>query len=75
MKKRPRLTRARLRELSHYHRKTGEFRWRKRVRNDDRVGDLAGNLYGPPLHPRRPTHVFRTPTGVVKLKDHYATSA
>ena len=31
MKRRPRLTRARLRELLHYNRKTGEFRWRKRT--------------------------------------------
>jgi hypothetical protein len=30
VKRRPRLTRARLRELLRYNKKTGEFRWRKR---------------------------------------------
>jgi hypothetical protein len=46
VKKRSRLTRARLRELLHYDPETGEFRWRKRVCNHVREGDLAGNVYG-----------------------------
>ena len=45
MRKRPRLTRARLRELLHYDPKTGDFRWRKRFRNEVRTGDLAGCVH------------------------------
>ena len=45
MKKRPRLTRARLRELLDYNKKTGEFRWRKRssrgVRRDLSAGHAS----------------------------------
>jgi hypothetical protein len=44
LRKRPRLTRARLRELLHYDRHTGEFRWWKRVGNDVRLGERAGYL-------------------------------
>jgi hypothetical protein len=42
VKKRPRLTRARLRELLRYNPKTGQFRWRKRLSRSVKVGDLAG---------------------------------
>lgn len=42
--KRPRLTRARLRELLHYDRDTGEFRWWKRVGNKVQPGERAGYL-------------------------------
>ena len=44
MKKHPRLTRARLRELLHYDRDTGEFRWWKRVGDEVRLGEKAGYL-------------------------------
>jgi AP2 domain/HNH endonuclease len=44
VKRRPRLTRARLRELLRYNPRTGEFRWRKRFCNRLRVGDLAGSV-------------------------------
>jgi hypothetical protein len=36
------VTRARLRELLHYNRQTGEFRWRKRLTTSVRVGEIAG---------------------------------
>jgi hypothetical protein len=42
VKRRPPLTRARLRELLHYDPETGEFRWLKRLCNSVRVGDVAG---------------------------------
>ena len=38
MKRRPRVTRARLRELLRYNKKTGEFRWRKRNGNSPHLG-------------------------------------
>jgi hypothetical protein len=44
VRRRPRLTRARLRELLHYDPATGEFRWLKRVSRPTRVGDAAGAL-------------------------------
>ena len=44
MKKHPRLTRARLRELLHYDDETGMFRWWKRVGNEVRPGEVAGHL-------------------------------
>jgi hypothetical protein len=44
VKTRPRLTRARLRELLRYNPNTGQFRWRKRLCNNTRVGDLAGHI-------------------------------
>jgi hypothetical protein len=40
----PRLTRARLRELLHYDRDTGEFRWWKRVGDGVRLGEVAGHV-------------------------------
>jgi hypothetical protein len=42
VRKRPRLTRARLRELLHYNPQTGEFRWHIRSGNEVRLGDSAG---------------------------------
>jgi hypothetical protein len=42
VKKRRRVTRARLRELLHYDEDTGEFRWRKRMSKTVRAGDVAG---------------------------------
>jgi hypothetical protein len=42
VKRRPRLTRARLRELLDYNPKTGEFRWRKRPRNSVHLDRPAG---------------------------------
>jgi HNH endonuclease len=42
VKKRSRLTRARLHDLLHYDPETGEFRWQERVTRSIRVGDIAG---------------------------------
>jgi hypothetical protein len=44
VKKRPRVTRARLRKLLHYDRDTGEFRWLKRVSRSIQPGDIAGTV-------------------------------
>jgi HNH endonuclease/AP2 domain len=44
LRKRPRLTRARLRELLHYDEETGEFRWWKWVGDEVRLGERAGHL-------------------------------
>ena len=44
MKRRPRLTRARLRELLDYNKKTGEFRWRKRPGGGARSDLSAGHV-------------------------------
>jgi hypothetical protein len=42
--RRRRVTRARLRALLDYDSKTGEFRWRKRVKRSIQPGDMAGTL-------------------------------
>ena len=42
MRRRRRITRARLLELLHYDSETGEFRWQERVSRSVKVGDLAG---------------------------------
>jgi hypothetical protein len=44
VRRRPRVTRARLRALLHYDPETGEFRWGKRVRPSIQPGDIAGTL-------------------------------
>ena len=44
MRRRPRLTRARLHDVLDYDSKTGEFRWRKRVSRSTQVDDIAGTL-------------------------------
>jgi len=44
VKRRPRLTRARLRELLDYNKKTGEFRWRKRPGGGARSDLSAGHV-------------------------------
>jgi hypothetical protein len=46
VKRRPRLTRARLRELLRYNKRTGEFRWRKRLSSRAAIGDVAGCPFG-----------------------------
>jgi hypothetical protein len=44
VKTRPRLTRARLRELLHYDKKTGEFRWWERVDDGIHLGQTTGHV-------------------------------
>jgi hypothetical protein len=44
VRRRRRVTRARLRKLLDYDRDTGEFRWRKRPTTSVRVGEIAGAL-------------------------------
>jgi hypothetical protein len=51
VKRRPRLTRARLRELLHYDQDTGEFRWQMRPSNSVCKGDVAGHV-GPNAYRR-----------------------
>jgi hypothetical protein len=53
VKRRTRLTRARLRELLHYNPKTGQFRWRKACSRGVNAGDVAGGF-----HPRRGSRVI-----------------
>jgi hypothetical protein len=45
VKRRSRLTRARLRKLLRYNKKTGEFRWRKRPGNGARLDLSAGSAH------------------------------
>ncbi len=42
MRRRPRITRARLHDVLHYDSETGEFRWRKQVSRSVKTGDIAG---------------------------------
>jgi hypothetical protein len=44
LRRRARVSHARLRELLEYDSATGEFRWRQRVSRPIRVGDIAGTL-------------------------------
>jgi hypothetical protein len=44
VRRRPRVTRARLRALLHYDDETGEFRWLNRMNGRVRAGDIAGTL-------------------------------
>jgi hypothetical protein len=44
VRRRPRVTRARLRALLYYDAQTGEFHWLKRMSARIRAGDLAGTL-------------------------------
>jgi HNH endonuclease len=44
MRRRPRVTRARLRALLHYDAETGEFHWLKRMNARVRAGGVAGTL-------------------------------
>jgi HNH endonuclease/AP2 domain len=44
VKRRRRVTYARLRALLHYDEGTGEFRWRKRMSPSIQAGDMAGTL-------------------------------
>jgi HNH endonuclease/AP2 domain len=46
VQRRPRITRARLRDLLHYDSETGEFRWRKRLSRSTHAGDAAGTPEG-----------------------------
>jgi hypothetical protein len=42
VRKRRRITRAQLRELLRYNRKTGEFRWLRRLTTSAHIGEIAG---------------------------------